>query len=172
MAKHERKERQFFGDRLVHTVVASPVPGNTVIILPPVLDLATPRKVTYKTTYLDFSVSRLLTTIMTSVKFFLWHGEVDVATDDPAQALLPLGASEFQHANANIMYSGSLPIPGLIWDAFGDAVIVNDEVKVAHFECNSMRKVNRANEAVMLNLQGSSGSAVVVDISWRTIYLY
>jgi len=168
----ERMQRQFFGGRIVHTVFSTPLPATTITILPPVLSLESPRAVTHKTTYLDFSVSRLLTTIMTSVKWWLWVGEVDVGSAVPAQALSPLSASDFQHANSRILMSGSLPLPGLIWDTAGAQVIVNDEILVVHAEAHSMRRLKRANEGIFLNLQGSSGSAIVVDINWRTIYLY
>jgi len=167
-----RKARQFHGDAQTIGVISSVTTG-TVIELLPTVALESPRDVTHKITYLDFSIRRAgVSTTLNKLGFVVWKGKVAAGGATPLQSIDPLSQNSFVMSDADIMLSGGLPIPALVLTPSTDAPVISGECIHVQREVRAMRKFNRANHGVFFQIACSSATQVTVEFAWRTLYLY
>ena len=167
----DRRPRSWTGDSLVQSVSNSPVVADTIQLTETTADISTSRDVTHKATYLTLHTRRLLTTGLAGVDFTVWLGKVLLGTSTPSQPQSPQASSKFPHADKDIMFTGGLKVPACIRAAADDTLLISEETSVETFEILVMRKFNRANQGIFLQVAGSANDAVQIRATWRTLLL-
>lgn len=167
-----RKVRTWTGDSTVQTIASSGTIANVIQLVETVTtDQPIIGVVTHKATYLNLHVRRLTAGSITGVDFMVWLGKTVVGTSGAAQAQQPQDAGKFPHADSDIMYAGGLTVPPCIRAQADDTLLITQESHAQYFEIHAMRKFDRANHGIFLQIVGGSASVVQVRATWRTLML-
>ncbi len=171
-----KRQGQWVGDSVAHTVRQVPAIADVIQLLPPATALESIRDIVFERCIISFAITRILTSTITDVSWMAWHGRVGDNTLIPLEALNPRSASQTTMAHSSIVQFGGLPVPPTVRTFDSAGAFVGDdnnrEVMERSVDFDVKRSIQRGNEGIWLTIAASVDDIVRVRVTWRTYYTY
>ncbi len=149
---------------------ASTASSDVIQLIPsiPTGDLANTRtRFLIEAIYLNFSISRILTTTFDALGFLVYQMAPQEGQQNPALALDAISTEDRLYARKNIMMMAPLPVPPII--SLEAGILTNDEIKVSHHEYQANRKHDTASQVLCMTLNSDVSVVTRVFCQWRIL---
>ncbi len=169
-----KKQYSWLGDGTIiePQTDASTASSDVIQMIPAVAtaDLANTRtRFLIEAIYLNFSISRILTTTFDALGFCVYQMAPQEGQQNPALALDAISTEDRLYARKNIMMMAPLPVPAILVNGFTGTVLTNDEIITSHHEYQANRKHDTASQVLCMTLNSDVSVVTRVFCQWRIL---
>jgi len=161
------------GSFVVRTPVALGL-SNIPVLCASLGDSQVPGDVTIERILLTVSMRRILPTSMAACNYFVAIQVTDPSSGNPADVLNAQSTAQdaFQWGNRDILTSGALPVPAVIFDAAAGDEVVGRDVQVTNIDYKGRRKLYRLNHVITFTPVADVDSVLQMFFTSRTLLRY